>query len=431
MANKKENLHKSKQKPVATPEDIRNLSIKYNTFNATDTPEDIYAVRNSVHEQMSQYSNVQDIYDALLHPEKYGITIDQNDPEKVLIPLDRQNVFPGYEPVYGNREGFSDTSVSGYRLKDNIIPEGTEPVNNLSYDELYTLNEAGNLYKPDFQNTYSWYTYPQNNEIVDEIVDDTQNYSPQIQIPSEVTPIYEEPTYTLDFEPEEVYEEEYYPPVVQLNDLKPINRSSLPVEDDQIQTQNAFYNTNVFNGYQEPTQDDINVFTPTVQDPAVVSSSTEPVTNDYSNFVIDPKYPFTEDAIRFMENTKYNKDPYGILRSSQPSNISDRKTVEVNQSELSNMEKELYNVFGIYWDKELNTWRVDSNQYSQPIYGEEISDPYIRSHGQSKTLKGITRYDSMPIDILFTLGDGVTDYNSIYQLYDRLLRYLKFPYIRI
>ena len=37
----------------------------------------------------------------------------------------------------------------------------------------------------------------------------------------------------------------------------------------------------------------------------------------------------------------------------------------------------------------------------------------------------------MPIDILFTLGDGVTDYNSIYQLYDRLLRYLKFPYIRI
>lgn len=178
----------SNKKRKASRDEIIQLATQYNLFHVNNTPQDIYEIRDNIHKQMSKYSNMQEINDALRHPEKYGISVDPDDPEYVLIPLDKYNVFPGYEPVRGNREGFLENSVTGYRVRDNLIPEGAIPVSNLSEEEIAKLIEEQNLYKPDFQNTFQFYTYPKETQSVEQEViednEDDEDYTTQDIFPS-------------------------------------------------------------------------------------------------------------------------------------------------------------------------------------------------------------------------------------------------------
>ena len=201
MANNNKIRNKKRQtKPKATLDQIKSFSRMYNIFTTADSPQSIYYIRNKIHEWMSLYSNPQEMYDALLYPEKYGITVDENNPIEVLIPLDKDVVFPGYQPHLGDREGFSDGSISGYDPMSNIIPEEAVPTSSLTPEEVDTLVQTDNLYKPDFKNTFQFYTYPTVENYIDTSVpsDGVSNVS------------YDTPDDTPDEVSDDVVPQDYY-----------------------------------------------------------------------------------------------------------------------------------------------------------------------------------------------------------------------------
>lgn len=150
MANKKKYSSKSKfrrkVKPIATDEQIRDMAKRYRESYVGETPYDIYTRRSGVHEEMSKYSNQQEIYDALNNYEtKYNVS---SNPESGMVLTPFKDIFPGYQPTYDNG------NVSGFEVIPNFsqVPNGYTAVIGDQQS-----NNTDNIFAPDFKSTYVWY----------------------------------------------------------------------------------------------------------------------------------------------------------------------------------------------------------------------------------------------------------------------------------
>ena len=151
MAKKK--TVKTKQKPVATPEQIQNIVYRYNRFNKGNTPEQIYRERDAIHEEMANYSNVDAIQKAMVEDRDKS-----SDGESYVIIPKEADIFPGYQPTYEENE-YGDRNVSGYEpIPGPLVPEGAVAIDD---DILMNgLDEDVEIYPPDFKNSYMYYYYP-------------------------------------------------------------------------------------------------------------------------------------------------------------------------------------------------------------------------------------------------------------------------------
>ena len=143
-----------KAKPAATDEQIRDMADRYRQAYVGETPDDIYERRRQVHEEMSNYSNPQDIYKAFYDYEnKYNVS---SQPEEGIVLTPFKDIFPGYEA-----DTDSEGNVIKYKRIDNYdtVPEGSTPVIGIiDQDDFQGIRDE--VHAPDFQNTYVWYQTP-------------------------------------------------------------------------------------------------------------------------------------------------------------------------------------------------------------------------------------------------------------------------------
>ena len=185
MAKKK--TVKTKQKPVATPEQIQNIVYRYNRFNKGNTPEQIYRERDAIHEEMANYSNVDAIQKAMVEDRDKS-----SDGESYVIIPKEADIFPGYQPTYEENE-YGDRNVSGYEpIPGPLVPEGAVAIDDNIL--MNGLDEDVEIYPPDFKNSYMYYYYP---KVQDNVNNDQYEDNSALEYDSDT---YDSGTYTSDVE---------------------------------------------------------------------------------------------------------------------------------------------------------------------------------------------------------------------------------------
>lgn len=141
-------------KPTASQEDIDSMVKDYYSYYPGQTPDDIRITRQRIHEKMSKYQNVDDIYRAIKANKKwYSPTMYNTDKVDYEWQPDNSSIYPGSTPDYddqGNVKGYSSIP------KDKWIPEGYNPM----IDDTRDFSEGQNFYAPDFVNTFAFYWDP-------------------------------------------------------------------------------------------------------------------------------------------------------------------------------------------------------------------------------------------------------------------------------